>query len=215
MRATLEAKQATATLPRRPAIRGVRAARTSVSEPALPSTKTLVESQTMASTPSSPSLRIAASSVGAPVIGSGSIFQSPVCSTTPRGVRIARPFGSGIEWVRVSRSISNGPSRIVPPSGTSVRSALSRCPFSRSFSRSRKAVKGVANSGARFSRGNSQPTAPIWSSCAWVRTTPRRLSAISSRYCGSGRMISTPGVVWSPKVTPRSTTIHCRASGGP
>jgi hypothetical protein len=32
---------------------------------------------------------------------------------------------------------------------------------------------------------------------------------------GSGRMISTPGVLVSPKVTPRSTISHLRSSGGP
>ena len=46
--------------------RGQRARAPSASEPASPSTKTLVESQTMASTPSSPSRRIASSSVRAP-----------------------------------------------------------------------------------------------------------------------------------------------------
>ena len=44
-----------------------------------------------------------------PSSGSGSIFQSPVCRIVPSGVRIARPLGSGIEWVSVIRSSSNGP----------------------------------------------------------------------------------------------------------
>ena len=98
----------------------------------------------MASTPSSPSLRIAVWSVGEPSSGSGSIFQSPVCSTVPSGVRIASPFGSGIEWVSVISSSSNGPSRMWPESGTSLISTSSSRSFSRSFSRSRKAVNGVA-----------------------------------------------------------------------
>jgi len=32
-----------------------------------------------------------------PIKGSGSIFQSPVCKTTPAGVSILKPFGSKIE----------------------------------------------------------------------------------------------------------------------
>ncbi len=83
-------------------------------------------------------------SVGEPSSGSGSIFQSPVCSTVPSGVLIARPFGSGIEWVSVISVSSNGPSRIEPESGTSMIRASSRRSASRSFSRSRKAVNGVA-----------------------------------------------------------------------
>ena len=144
IRATLEAKQATATLPRSPEIKSASASRTSASDPASPSTNTFVESHTMARTPSSPNLTIAASSVVEPSTGSGSIFQSPVCRMVPSGVRIARPFGSGIEWVRVIRSISNGPSVTLPPSGTSVICASAQSSFSRSFSRSRKAVNGVA-----------------------------------------------------------------------
>ena len=59
MRATLEAKQPTATLPFSPPISFVSASRTPPSDPATPSTKTLVESHTIASTPSSPSAVIA------------------------------------------------------------------------------------------------------------------------------------------------------------
>ncbi len=87
---------------------------------------------------------MAAMSVCLPICGSGSIFQSPVCSTVPSGVRMARPLGSGIEWVRVISESSNGPSVMVPSSGTSVIDTSSRMPASRSFSRTRKAVNGVA-----------------------------------------------------------------------
>ena len=144
MRATLEAKQATATRPVWAATTRTSSSRTSASEPARPSTKTLVESQTMARTPSSPSRRRAAASVTSPSRGSGSIFQSPVCSTTPRGVRMTRPLGSGMEWVRVTISTSNGPRTTRPPRGTSFSSTSSSRFRSRSFSRRRKAVKGVA-----------------------------------------------------------------------
>ncbi len=83
-------------------------------------------------------------SVASPNWGSGSIFQSPVCRIVPSGVLIARPFGSGIEWVNVIISRSNGPIENLPPSGTSVIDTSSSSRASRSFSRSRKAVNGVA-----------------------------------------------------------------------
>jgi len=62
----------------------------------------------------------------------------------PRGVLIAMPLGSGIEWVRVIRVMSKGPIWILPDSGTSVIDTWSSRFLSRSFSRTRKAVKGVA-----------------------------------------------------------------------
>ena len=98
----LEAKQATATRPLRPAITSVRPLRTVASEPELPSTNTLVESQIMARTPESPSARNAASSATSPSSGSGSSFQSPVCTRRPNGVSMASALGSGIEWVTVT-----------------------------------------------------------------------------------------------------------------
>ena len=144
IRATLEAKQPTATLPFSLLISSIRATRTSASDPATPSWKTLVESHTMARMPSSPMRRSFAASVGAPSIGSGSSFQSPVCRTVPSGVVMAMPFGSGMEWVRVISSMPNGPMSKRPDSGTSMIFTWSRRPLSRSFSRTRKAVKGVA-----------------------------------------------------------------------
>ena len=70
---------------------------TSASEGERPSRIALVRSPTSASTPVSPSAASRAASVGAPITGVGSIFQSPVCSTVPCGVRIASAFDSGIE----------------------------------------------------------------------------------------------------------------------
>ena len=62
IRATFEAKQATATRFFRPPTSSISAARTSASEPESPSTSALVESQTMASTGSSASALSAFSS---------------------------------------------------------------------------------------------------------------------------------------------------------
>ena len=50
-----------------------------------------------------------ASSVGGPIIGVGSSFQSPVCSTLPSGVRMISAFDSGIECATETSSMSNGP----------------------------------------------------------------------------------------------------------
>ena len=52
--------------------------------------------------------------------GVGSIFQSPVCSTVPSGVRMTSAFDSGIECAIDTSSMSNGPSVKRPPSGTMV-----------------------------------------------------------------------------------------------
>ncbi len=120
MRATLEAKQPTATLPFSERIRPVSATRTSASDPATPSWNTLVLSQTMASTPASPIRCSLATSVGAPTTGSASSFQSPVCRMVPSGVVMAMPFGSGTEWVKVMKSMAKGPICTLPDSGTSV-----------------------------------------------------------------------------------------------
>jgi hypothetical protein len=87
---------------------------------------------------------MALASVTSPTTGPSSIFQSPVWNTVPSGVRMARPFGSAIEWVMVIMVTLNGPRSIVPFSGTSWIFTWFRMPASRSFSRIRKAVNGVA-----------------------------------------------------------------------
>ena len=83
---------------------------TSASDGERPSRTALVESPTSARHPSSPSARSLSSSVGAPMTGVGSIFQSPVCSTVPSGVRMISAFDSGIECAIETSSMSNGPS---------------------------------------------------------------------------------------------------------
>ena len=70
----------------------------------------LVESQTSASTPSSPIAASRALSVGRPMPGASSIFQSPECTMVPSGVRIASAQLSGIEWATATNSTENGPS---------------------------------------------------------------------------------------------------------
>ena len=79
-----------------------------------------MESPISARQPSSPSARSLASSVGGPITGVGSIFQSPVCSTVPWRVLMISPFDSGIECAIETYSMSNGPSVMRPPSGTTL-----------------------------------------------------------------------------------------------
>ena len=52
---------------------------------------------------------------------------SPVCSTSPAGVRIATASASGIEWLTAKYSQSHGPCRSRAPSATSSRCGVSRC----------------------------------------------------------------------------------------
>ena len=97
--------------------------------------------------------RSAASSAASPISGSGSSFQSPVCSTVPTGVRITTALGSGIEWVRVISSSSNGPIGELARHRHSVIGTLSSSPASTQLARSSEAVNGVAQTGQR-SRGH-------------------------------------------------------------
>ena len=60
--------------------------------------------------PASPSARNFFSSVGGPISGVGSSFQSPVCKHRAERVRMISAFDSGIEWATETNSISNGPS---------------------------------------------------------------------------------------------------------
>ena len=117
-RATFEAKVVTKTRPCVPRASSPSVAATSASDGLAPSRSTLVELQISASTPSSPISRKRRSSVGRPIGGVGSIFQSPVWTTTPAGVRIASAQLSGIEWATGTNSTSNGPMATRPPSGT-------------------------------------------------------------------------------------------------
>ena len=143
-RATLLAKQVTATRPRRPRSSTDRLWRTSFSLPEWPSTMALVESQTIASTPRSPSAARAASSVGGPISGVGSIFQSPVCRTMPCGVSIASAWDSGMECaMRMKRSLK-GARSMLPPGGTMwIFTWFSSC-ASISLRRRKAAANGVA-----------------------------------------------------------------------
>src|SRR2546429_6965741 len=54
--------------------------------------------------------------------------------------------------------------------------------------------------------GRRYGSAPAWSSCAWVRTTPSTRSALSRRYVKSGSTRSTPGIAGSGNISPQSTT---------
>ena len=74
-----------------------------------PGTSALVESTRNRSTPSSPSREKPARSVSRPSSGSWSSLMSPVCSTSPAGVRIATASASGIEWLTAKYSQSNAP----------------------------------------------------------------------------------------------------------
>ena len=117
---------------------------TSASDGERPSRTALVESPTSASTPSSPTARNLASSVGGPSTGVGSIFQSPVCSTVPMGVRMISAWDSGIECATATYSTSNGPTVMRPPAGTMV-TGISGAPGSPCrLASSNAAVNGVA-----------------------------------------------------------------------
>ena len=109
-RPTLDAEGGEGDAARSPPGRSRRVSRaTSVSLGLRPSRMALVESQTSASTPSSPIAWSRATSVGSAERRRSSSFQSPLWRTTPSGVRIASACDSGMEWVTLMYSTSNGP----------------------------------------------------------------------------------------------------------
>ena len=143
-RATLEAKVVTATRPLAALTSFLMVAATSVSEGERPSRTALVESPTSASTPSSPSSRSRRSSVGWPITGVGSIFQSPVCSTVPTSVLIASACDSGIECATGMNSTLNGPISTRPPEGITVTGILAGSRSASHFASNNAALNLVA-----------------------------------------------------------------------
>ena len=93
------------------------------------------------------------------------------------GVRIARPFGSGIECVTLTNSTSNGPALKRPLSGTSLIGSESAPPIFAELRLQHPAVNGVAKIG-HSSDGQRSMMAPTWSSCACVRTRPDEVFAL-------------------------------------
>ena len=85
-----------------------------------------------------------ASSVGGPMIGVGSSFQSPVCSTLPSGVRMISAFDSGIECDTETSSTSNGPTSKRLPSGTTLTGTSTLSGSPRRLASNSAAVNGVA-----------------------------------------------------------------------
>ena len=120
----------------------------------------MVESQIIAKTPFSPISFNLSELILSPISGLESTFQSPVCSTTPAGVSIIKPFGSSIECVRVIYSIVNGPKFIVPFKSTIFKLFVISIFFSLNFSFIKTAVKGVAKI-LHFNLGHRWTIAPI------------------------------------------------------
>ena len=159
---------------------------TSASEGERPSRTALVESPTSARQPSSPSARSFFSSVASPRIGVGSIFQSPVCSTLPSGVRMMSAFDSGIECAMVTSSTSNGPTSKRLPSRTMV-TGISGAPGSLARLAASSAAVKAWRRPAPCSCGHRSSSAPKWSSCACVSTMPARFLRSSIRIADVGQ----------------------------
>ncbi len=169
-----------------------------------PGTSALVESASSRSTPSEPSRANPGRSVSRPSSGSWSILKSPVCSTTPAGVRIATASASGIEWLTAKNSHRNGPSTSVCPSWTvNVYGSMRR---SASFASTRARVNWEPTSGMSGLWASRYGTAPMWSSCPCVSTIACTSASRSRIAEKSGRIRSTPGWSTSGNSTPQSTT---------
>ncbi len=168
-----------------------------------PGTSAFVESTRNRSTPSSPSRANARRSVMRPSSGSWSILKSPVARTMPAGVRMTTASASGMEWFTATNSRANGPTCSCWPSLTVSVYGLIRC--SLSFASTSASVRPEPIRGMSPFRRSRYGTAPMWSSCPCVRTTPTMSSRRSLIGSKSGRIRSTPGWCSSGNSTPQST----------
>ena len=122
MRGIEVAKQETSTFPRVRARTSRNAGSTSSSPPVAPRCSTLVESESSASTPRSPHAARASRSVRSSGGASASILKSPLVSTTPAFVSMARARLSVTLWATRMGWRRKGPSSTGVP-GTRVRSS--------------------------------------------------------------------------------------------
>ena len=177
--------------------------------------KTLVESQASTFTPASPSARNASGSNASPTSGVGSALKSPLCRIRPAGVSMTSAELSGIECAIGRNPTVNGPACTTCGQGASWRTALVSCPARSIFPCASAAVKRRACTGA-FSRCQSSPSAPTWSSCPWVMKIASSRSARAWIQAGSAMISSTPGVdSMVGKLTPMSTRMKRSAPSGP
>ena len=143
IRPRFEAKMVTATRFFARATTSERPWATSPSDGLRPARTALVESQIMASTPSALISARRFMSIGRPTRGSWSIFQSPVCSTLPIGVRINTAVGSGNECDMAISSRSKGPMEKRCPCSTTLVGTRGALGSISRFAACRAAAKGV------------------------------------------------------------------------
>ena len=121
----------------------VKVAPTVFSDGVKPGRSTLVESASRASTPSLPSSPKRARSMTSPSMGVESILKSPVWTTVPMWVWMAKATESAMEWFTWWNSTLNFPARTVLPGSTVMSLVDFTRPCSSSFSLMRPAVKRV------------------------------------------------------------------------
>ena len=177
--------------------------------------KTFVESQASTFTPSSPSPRRACASNGSPTSGVGSDLKSALWKTRPAGVSMTSAELSGIECAIGRKPTLKGPAWTTCGQGASCRTASVGWPARSIFDLASAAVKRRAWTGF-FSRCQSSPSAPTWSSCPWVMKIASSRSARAWIHAGSAMIRSTPGVdSIVGKDTPMSTRMKRSAPSGP
>src|SRR6266542_1033236 len=164
-----------------------------------------VESDSRRWTPRRPSSARDRRSVGLESSGVWSSLKSPVCRTVPNGVSTATATPSGMEWVTRRNRIRNGPASAGSPGTISLSSARSRTPCSSSLPSSRARVSAVPYTVVLVSR-RRYGTAPMWSSCPWVRTTASSESYRRRRNSKSGSTRSMPGMPSCGNDRPQSMT---------
>ena len=189
MRGIAVAKQETSTRPRARAKMSRNAGMTSSSHPVRPRCSTLVESDSSTSTPRSPHADSVSTSVlSGPV--SALILKSPVASTTPAGVSMARARLSSTLCATRIGFTRNGPRVTGSPGESRRKSAVA--PRSCIRRRAKPMVSRLPYTGARAA-SSAKASAPMWSSWPWVSRMPWSVPGRSARYWKSGTMESTPG----------------------
>jgi hypothetical protein len=144
-----------------------------------PGTSALVESVRKRSTPSSPSRAKARRSVIRPSRGSWSILKSPVCSRVPAAVRTMTASASGIEWLTATNSRSKAPRPLALALAHGQR--VGRDPVLLELGLDQGKGQLRADERDVPLAGQQEGTAPMWSSCPWVRTTASMSSSRPSR----------------------------------
>ena len=146
--------------------------RTTFSDWVCPSLSASVESESNSRTPSAPAkLRRAGKSVPTPSEGNSSILKSPVCTTFPTGVSTARAYPCGMGMAHRNEMETQAAERQLVFGGHGNEfGPVEEASFTELVLHERQ--RHVSETFRPLIKETSHGTAPMWSSCPCVSTTP-------------------------------------------